>query len=164
MELGGASLAAWVRAAILQQLTAKQMLKRLFFFLTFFHKKWKRSLNFFFFFFSVRLVKTGITCRSFKKVMWELCWWSSWLRICLPMRRGHGFHPWSGKLPRAAQPLSPCATITEPPHCNYWNPCACGLCSATREARAPQWRVAPTRCNWREPVHVQWWRPPHNQK
>ena len=133
-----------VCAAIFHQLTAKQMLKRLFSFLTFFHKKWKRSLNFFF---PVRLVKTGITCRSFKKVMWELCWWSSWLRICLPVLRGHGFHPWSRKLPHAAERLSLCAPVTELPHCNYWNPCAHSLCSAPREARAPQWVVAPIRCN-----------------
>ena len=28
--------------------------------------------------------------------------------------RGHGFEPWSGKVPHAAEPLSPCATTTEP--------------------------------------------------
>ena len=27
---------------------------------------------------------------------------------------GHGFEPWSGKIPRAAEQLSPCATTTEP--------------------------------------------------
>ena len=28
--------------------------------------------------------------------------------------RGHGFEPWSGKIPHAAEQLSPCTTITEP--------------------------------------------------
>ena len=27
---------------------------------------------------------------------------------------GHGFEPWSGKIPHAAEQLSPCATTTEP--------------------------------------------------
>ena len=37
---------------------------------------------------------------------------AQWLRICLPMQ-GHGFEPWSGKIPHAAEQLSPCATTTE---------------------------------------------------
>ena len=41
-----------------------------------------------------------------------------WLRICLPMQ-GHGFEPWSGKIPHAAEQLSPCATTTEPTCRNY---------------------------------------------
>ena len=36
-----------------------------------------------------------------------------WLRIRLPMQ-GHGFEPWSGKIPHAMEQLSPCATTTEP--------------------------------------------------
>ena len=28
--------------------------------------------------------------------------------------RGHGFNPWSGKIPHTAEQLSPCATTTEP--------------------------------------------------
>ena len=28
--------------------------------------------------------------------------------------RGHGFEPWSGKIPHAAEQLSLCATTTEP--------------------------------------------------
>ena len=27
---------------------------------------------------------------------------------------GHGFKPWSGKIPHATEQLSPCATATEP--------------------------------------------------
>ena len=38
---------------------------------------------------------------------------AQWLRIRLPMQ-GHGFEPWSGKIPHAAEQLSPCATTTEP--------------------------------------------------
>ena len=36
-----------------------------------------------------------------------------WLRITCQCR-GHGFDPCSGKIPRAAEQLSPCATTTEP--------------------------------------------------
>ena len=38
---------------------------------------------------------------------------AQWLRVLLPMR-GHGFEPWSGKIPHAAEQLSPCTTTTEP--------------------------------------------------
>ena len=38
---------------------------------------------------------------------------AQWLRIHLPSR-GPGFEPWSGKIPHAAEQLSPCATTTEP--------------------------------------------------
>ena len=42
-----------------------------------------------------------------------LPWWrSGWESAC--QRRGHGFEPWSGKIPRAAEQLGPWATITEP--------------------------------------------------
>ena len=38
---------------------------------------------------------------------------AQWLRICLPMQ-GHGFEPWSGKIPHAVEQLGPWATTTEP--------------------------------------------------
>ena len=38
---------------------------------------------------------------------------AQWLGIRLPMQ-GHGFEPWSRKIPHAAEQLSLCATITEP--------------------------------------------------
>ena len=42
-----------------------------------------------------------------------LPWWrSGWESAC--QCRGHGFEPWSGKIPHAAEQLSPWATITEP--------------------------------------------------
>ena len=42
-----------------------------------------------------------------------LPWWrSGWESAC--QCRGHGFEPWSGKIPRAAEQLGPWATITEP--------------------------------------------------
>ena len=31
---------------------------------------------------------------------------AQWLRICLPMQ-GHGFGPWSGRIPHAAEQLGP---------------------------------------------------------
>ena len=42
-----------------------------------------------------------------------LPWWrSGWESAC--QCRGHGFKPWSGKIPHAAEQLSPWATTTEP--------------------------------------------------
>ena len=42
-----------------------------------------------------------------------LLWWrSGWESAC--QCRGHGFEPWSGKIPHAAEQLGPWATITEP--------------------------------------------------
>ena len=44
-----------------------------------------------------------------------LPWWrSGWESAC--QCRGHGFEPWSGKIPHAAEQLGPWATITEPAH------------------------------------------------
>ena len=58
-----------------------------------------------------------------KKNYTGLPWWrSGWESVC--QCRGHGFEPWSGKIPHAAEQLGPWATITEPAR----------LCSATREA------------------------------
>ena len=49
----------------------------------------------------------------FKKGRRGLPWWhSGWESAC--QCRGHGFEPWSGKIPRAAEQLGPWATITEP--------------------------------------------------
>ena len=42
-----------------------------------------------------------------------LPWWrSGWESAC--QCRGHGFEPWSGKIPHAAEQLAPWATTTEP--------------------------------------------------
>ena len=42
-----------------------------------------------------------------------LPWWrSGWESAC--QCRGHGFEPWSGKIPHAAEQLDPWATTTEP--------------------------------------------------
>ena len=42
-----------------------------------------------------------------------LPWWhSGWKSAC--QCRGHGFEPWSGKIPHAAEQLGPWATVTEP--------------------------------------------------
>ena len=44
---------------------------------------------------------------------WALPWWrSGWESAC--QCRGHGFEPWSGKIPHAAERLGPWATIAEP--------------------------------------------------
>ena len=57
---------------------------------------------------------------------------AQWLRIHLPMQ-GYRFKPWSGKIPHAAEQLSPCTTTTEPA---FWSPQA-----TTTEARAPRARA-----------------------
>ena len=47
------------------------------------------------------------------RMCWGLPWWcSGWESAC--RCRGHGFEPWSGKIPHAAEQLGPWATITEP--------------------------------------------------
>ena len=76
-----------------------------------------------------------------QKCFGGLPWWCSGWESAFQCR-GHGFKPWSGKIPHAAEQLGPWATITEPVRL--------GLCSATGEAaivrgtaRAPRWRVAP---------------------
>ncbi|KAJ8784364.1 hypothetical protein J1605_008297 [Eschrichtius robustus] len=43
---------------------------------------------------------------------------AQWLRITCQCR-GHGFEPWSGKIPHVTEQLSPCTTTTEPVSHNY---------------------------------------------
>ena len=71
-----------------------------------------------------------------------LPWWrSGWESAC--QCRGHGFEPWSGKIPHAAR------RAARPVSHNYWA-CAFGACAPQQErprqweACAPQWGVAPT--------------------
>ena len=48
-----------------------------------------------------------------KILQWGLPWWcSGWESAC--QCREHGFEPWSGRIPRAAEQLGPCATTAEP--------------------------------------------------
>ena len=55
----------------------------------------------------------------------------------LPANAGeHGFEPWPGKIPHAAEQLTPWATAPEPACHNYWSARAWSPCSATREATA----------------------------
>ena len=50
-----------------------------------------------------------------KKKTRGLRWWhSGWESAC--QWRGHGFEPWSGKIPHSEEQLGPCATTTEPVH------------------------------------------------
>ena len=61
---------------------------------------------------------TGLTqftqgCSHIKTALQGLPWWrSGWESAC--QCRGHGFEPWSGKIPHAVEQLGPLATITEP--------------------------------------------------
>ena len=73
-----------------------------------------------------------------------------WLRVRLPVR---------GTRVRAlVWEDSTCRGATKPVRHNYWA-CASGACAPQGErpqqweARAPWWRVAPTRHNWRKPSH-----------
>ena len=50
----------------------------------------------------------------FKKLT-ELPWWRSGCESACQCR-GHGFEPWSGRIPHAAEQLGPWATTTEPEH------------------------------------------------
>ena len=56
-----------------------------------------------------------VNCKEpYKSIkMCGLPWWcSGWESAC--QCRGHGFEPWSGKIPHAAEQLGPWATIAEP--------------------------------------------------
>ena len=63
------------------------------------------------------------TKKKGRKNGWGLLWWrSGWESAC--QCRGHGFKPWSGKIPHAVEQVSPCATTRacalEPVSHNYW--------------------------------------------
>ena len=75
---------------------------------------------------------------------------AQWLGIRLPMQ---------GTRVRAPVREDPtCRGAARPVSHNYWA-CASGTCAPQRErprqweARAPRWRVAPARRNWRKPSH-----------
>ena len=56
---------------------------------------------------------TSLVVQWLKIRLHGLSWWrSGWESAC--QCRGHGFEPWSGKIPRAAEQLGPWATTTEP--------------------------------------------------
>ena len=73
-----------------------------------------------------------ISSNTFYSFLAQFCFWDSYnvnvsMLIHYACRcRGHGFEPWSGKIPHAAEQLGPWATTTEPAHLS--------LCSATGEA------------------------------
>ena len=50
-----------------------------------------------------------------------LPWWRSGEESACQCR-GHGFEPWSRKIPHATEQLTPRATTTEPLCHNYWSP------------------------------------------
>ena len=57
--------------------------------------------------------KRHLSAEIIKDDPWGLPWWrSGWESAC--QCRGHGFEPWSGKIPHATEQLGPCAAITEP--------------------------------------------------
>ena len=74
---------------------------------------------------------------------------AQWLRVCLPIQGTRVRAPvWEDRTCRGA---------TGPVSHNYWA-CASGAVLRNErprhwEARAPRWRVAPARRNWRKPSH-----------
>ena len=69
-----------------------------------YHTKWSKS---------ERQIPYDITYMWNLKYGTGLPWWrSGWESAC--QCRGHGFEPWSGKIPHAAERLGPWATTTEP--------------------------------------------------
>ena len=68
-----------------------------------------------------------------------LPWWLSGKESACQCRR-RGFHPWSGKIPRAEKQLSPCAATPEPalqsPEVTSTEPALQSPCSTTGEASA----------------------------
>ena len=92
----------------------------------------------------------NLQCILSRKRRQGLPWWrSSWESAC--QCRGHGFEPWSGKIPHAVEQLGPWATTTEPVRLE---PVLCNKRARdSEEARAPRWRVAPACRNWRKPSH-----------
>ena len=96
-----------------------------------------------------RLRTRQLDCQTLKKSPMGLPWWhNGWESAC--QCRGHGFEPWSGKIPHAAEQLGPCTTTTEPSRHKYWSPCAWSPCSATGEAaavRGPRTEVRSSPCS-----------------
>ena len=85
-----------------------------------------------------------------KRLLYRASLVAQWLRVCLPMQ---------GTRVRALLWEDPtCRGATRPVSHNYWA-CASGACAPQQErprrweARAPRWRVAPTRHSWRRPSH-----------
>ena len=81
--------------------------------------------------------------RRHKKKTTGLPWWFNGKESACQCRR-HGFKPWSGKIPHAAEQLSPCTTTVEPvkkleprSH-NCWRPRALELVPCN-------WSVVPAR-------------------
>ena len=89
--------------------------------------------------FTMRMPK-GIEIRLLKKYLGLPYWRSGWESAC--QCRGHAFEPWSGKIPHAAEQLSPWATITEPARLE---PVLRNKRGRDSERPAHRdWRVAPT--------------------
>ena len=64
-----------------------------------------------------------------------LPWWSSGKESSCQFR-GHGFHPWSGKIPHVVKQLSLCTTTAEA--CAPYSPCLLQL----EKAQAQKWRTS----------------------
>ena len=69
--------------------------------------------SFFFFPVPIPFLEVWTLSSVIKNDISGLPWWrSGWESAC--QCRGHGFEPWSGKIPHATERLGPWATVTEP--------------------------------------------------
>ena len=63
-------------------------------------------------------IHVNVWCEITLKEKARLPWWhSGWESAC--QHRGHGFEPWSRKIPHATEQIGPRATTTEPVCHNY---------------------------------------------
>ena len=60
----------------------------------------------------ITLNVNGLNASTKRHRLWLPWWCSGWESAC--QCRGHGFEPWSGKIPHAVEQLGPWATTTEP--------------------------------------------------
>ena len=79
-----------------------------------------------------------------------LPWWWSGEESACQLRR-HSFHPWSWKIPHAAEHRAPCIATTVPASCNYQSPRPQSLCPAAREAPTVRSPCSPARRRPRSP-------------
>lgn len=79
-----------------------------------------------------------------------LPWWRSGEESTCQLRR-HSFHPWSWKIPHAAEHRAPCIATTAPASCNYQSPRPQSPRPAAREALAVRSPRSPVRRRPRSP-------------
>ena len=78
-------------------------------------------------------------CWQHPKMFPGLPWWhSEYVSTCPFQCRGHGFDPWSRKIPHTTEQLSRGATTTEPAHSRAHKLQLLSLCATDPEAHTPR--------------------------